>query len=229
MEADSAIYIAAPDPVFNPASVINFANFDKADTVILYSALAENLIEIINSPNINADRYLYLNGEDESLYRLPDTASIQVAFISDDFIQKLTNRIDKNVKKYSNNFFILADSIGISTGTLNHCFNLLKMEDDRIVIGKTYSGLITFLAFNKSEIPFVKYLFDSKFDYMSFLSKLDTCSAFINVMEKFQRIASVDDFKKLYRELSKKESLNYCSQEFHEKFTHLFIEHKELL
>lgn len=229
MESDTAIYIAAPNPVFNPASVINFADFDKADSVILYSALTENLVDVISSIKSNADKYLILNHEDESLYSVPANSAFKVYFFNDNFVEDLIKLTDKQEDSYSNNFLILADSIGVSPSTIQHCLNLLKMKDDTIVIGKTYSGLIAFLAFNRIEIPLVKYLFDAKFDYMSFLSHLDTCSAFINVMDKFQRISSVDEFKKLYYELSKKDSLNYCSQEYHEKFTHLFIEHKELL
>ena len=43
------------------------------------------------------------------------------------------------------------------------------------------------------------------------------------------KFSDIQDFKTLYKELSKKESLIYCSQNMHEKFTHLFIEYKELL
>jgi hypothetical protein len=52
---------------------------------------------------------------------------------------------------------------------------------------------------------------------------------FVNVLNGSLFIEDINDFKILYRELSKKESLNYCSQNIHEKFTHLFIEYKELL
>jgi hypothetical protein len=52
---------------------------------------------------------------------------------------------------------------------------------------------------------------------------------FVHTLNNFMLIETKDDFIKLYNELSKKESMQYCSQNIHEKFTHLFIEYKELL
>lgn len=229
MISDSAIYIIAPHPVFNPATVNLFAEFDKADSVILYSTLLENLLEIVNSFKSTTDNFLLLNDEDESLFKPSDTDKFAVKFLSEDYTENLIKFLSHRSQKYNNNYLILADSIGISAENIAHCSNLLNREDDALVIGKSYSGFISCLAFNKTDSLLIDHLFNSGFDYMKFLAQLDTCSAFISIIEKFQRIISVDDFKKLYIELSKKDSLNYCSQSMHERFTHLFIEHKELL
>ncbi|MFO7525136.1 MAG: hypothetical protein R6W68_06750 [Ignavibacteriaceae bacterium] len=227
--SDSAIYIIAPHPVFNPAAVNSFADFDKADSVILYSTLLENLLEVVNSLKLLTDNYLLLNYEDETLFRPSEQKNLTINFLPDDYELNLLKFLSGLSEKYIKNYIILADSIGISSESITHCSNLLNREDDALVIGKTFSGFISCLAFNKSEINYLEHLLKSEYDYMKFLSRLDTCSAFINIIEKFQRITSIDDFIKLYIELSKKDSLNYCSQEMHERFTHLFIEHKGLL
>jgi hypothetical protein len=229
MKTDAAIYIFAPYPVFNPVSVRSFENFDKADSVILFSTLIENLIEIISALKINSDKYLILSAEDENLFKLSGSELFKVKYLTENFRSELQNYLAKKSLSYQNNLFILSDAIGISIESISHCFNLLNIEDDSLVIGKTYSGFISFLAYNNIESMTIDYLFQSDFQYMKFLSHMNTCPAFINIIERFQRIISKDDFKKLYIELSKRESLSYCSQEMHERFTHLFIEHKELL
>lgn len=229
MKTETAIYIFAPHPVFNPVMVRSFENFDKADSVILYSTLIENLIEIISSLKIHSDKFLILSTEDENLFKLNASEIFKVKYLTENFRSELQEYLAKKSLNYQNNFLILSDSIGISIDTISNCLNLLNIEDDSLVIGKTYSGFISFLAFNNITRETIDYLFQSNFNYMKFLSQLDTCPAFINIMEKFQRIISHNDFKKLYIELSNKVSLTYCSQEMHERFTHLFIEHKELL
>lgn len=227
--SDSAIYIIAPHPVFNPAAVKGFADFDKADSVILYSTLLENILEVVSSLKLVTDNYLLMNYEDETLFRPSEPNTLTINFLPDDYEENLLKFLSGFSEKYVKNYLILADSIGISSEIITHCSNLLNREDDALIIGKTFSGFISCLAFNKSNINYFEHLFKSEYDYMKFLSRLDSCSAFINIIEKLQRITSIDDFIKLYVELSKKDSLNYCSQEMHERFTHLFIEHKELL
>lgn len=229
MKTESAVYIFAPHPVFNPVTVNSFISFDKADSVILYSTLLENLVEVISSLKISCDKYLFLTTEDEHLFKADLFPSFKVKFFSDNFKVELSDYLAKKSLDYSNNIFLLSDSIGISPESISNCFNLLNIEDDSLVIGKTFSGYISFIAYNNIDNKIVNYLFQSEFNYMKFLSYLDTCPAFINIMERLQRILSLDDFKKLYIELSRKESLDYCSQQMHERFTHLFIEHKELL
>ncbi len=229
MKTESAVYIYSPHPVFDPVAVKTFTSFDKADSVILYSTLLENLLEIISSLKLNCDKFLFLTAEDETLFKTDLDPSFKIKFLSENFRSELSDYLYKKSLGYSNNIFILSDSIGISHESITNCFNLLNIEDDSLVIGKTFSGNISFIAYNNIDVKIANYLFQSDFNYMRFLSFLDTCPAFISIVEKFQRIISLDDFRKLYIELSKKESLDYCSQQMHERFTHLFIEHKELL
>ena len=64
---------------------------------------------------------------------------------------------------------------------------------------------------------------------MSILSLISSKDIFIHTLDNFLSINDFEDIKKLYIELSKKESLSYCSQNMHESFNDLFIEYKELL
>jgi hypothetical protein len=69
----------------------------------------------------------------------------------------------------------------------------------------------------------------NNFNYDNFLLFTSKHEHFLHVIDNFLVIRNMEDFRNLYNELSKKESLEYCSQKMHEKFTHLFIEYKDLL
>ena len=62
-----------------------------------------------------------------------------------------------------------------------------------------------------------------------FLSYNKSCDYFVNTLSDVISVIDVNDFKKLYTELSLKKSNEYCSQQMHERFTHLFVEYKDLL
>jgi len=66
-------------------------------------------------------------------------------------------------------------------------------------------------------------------EYDKFLLEAGKSDLFLNTLNGFQLIENFSEFKYLYIELSKKESLSYCSQQMHERFTNLFIEYKDLL
>ncbi len=72
-------------------------------------------------------------------------------------------------------------------------------------------------------------MFAAALDYDTFLLEAGKSDLFLNTLNGFQLIENFSDFKNLYIELSKKESLSYCSQQMHERFTNLFIEYKDLL
>ena len=62
-----------------------------------------------------------------------------------------------------------------------------------------------------------------------FLSYNKSCEYFVNTLTDVIAVSNINDFKKLYIDLSQKKSNEYCSQQMHERFTHLFVEYKDLL
>jgi hypothetical protein len=72
-------------------------------------------------------------------------------------------------------------------------------------------------------------LFTNNRKYSDYLKAISNKDFFIHTLEGFFSVDDFEDIKKLYIELSKKESLSYCSQKMHESFNDLFIEYKELL
>ena len=75
----------------------------------------------------------------------------------------------------------------------------------------------------------VDHIFLAERKFGKFLSSISSKDIFIHSLDNILSINDFEDIKKLYIELSKKESLSYCSQKMHESFNDLFIEYKELL
>lgn len=229
MKNNSAIFLLNLHPVYNPLSVKEFDEFEKKDSVILFSALLENLVENIKLSKISLDKHLILDDEDQVMEKAIDAENFSLEFLPTIQPGEIIDYLSKATQDYKNNLIIVADSIGISSSDLVKYYNLLNIEDDSLLVGKTNNGILSFIGFNKLDIPYIEHLFSSDFSYEKFLSKLDSCSAFIHTIGDLNRVIHKDDFKNLYTELSKKESLKYCSQEMHERFTHIFVEYKDLL
>lgn len=107
--------------------------------------------------------------------------------------------------------------------------DLISIEDEAVVIGKTSNDKIAFIGFNTFNEDLFTGIDSDSFDFNNFLYNASKRENFIQVMKNYMLIQDVNDFKELYKELSKKESLEYCSQHIHERFTNLFIEFKDLL
>ncbi len=120
--------------------------------------------------------------------------------------------------------------MGITKELIEKALDQLAIEDEAIVIGRTIENYISFIGFNNYNSELFNEIDWQLVDYDSFLTKACKYENFIHVLSgNFMMIKNLNDFKKLYTELSKKESLAYCSPEMHEQFTNLFIEYKEFV
>jgi hypothetical protein len=228
---NSSIYLFPLHPVFNPDLVPSFENFDAPHSALLYSALTENYREILDAfeGKINS---VYVFDDKDKDFLPPQFNAEGINLFFGDTANKsvmLKNLADKYFSGYTNNLLLFSNSICLTANDIQQAFNLLSINDEAVVIGKTSSGGITFLGFN----TFNHELFDeidwNNLNYDNFLLYTSKHEHFLHVIDNFLVIRNIEDFKNLYRELSKKESLNYCSQNMHEKFTQLFIEYKDLL
>ncbi len=106
---------------------------------------------------------------------------------------------------------------------------MLNIDDNSLLLAKSSSGEIKVFGFNNYTDDLFKQLTDSSLMMDKFLSYNRSCTYYINTLSDVMTVTNVNDFKKLYSELSQKRSNEYCSQQMHERFTHLFIEYKNLL
>jgi glycosyltransferase A (GT-A) superfamily protein (DUF2064 family) len=228
---NSSIYLFPLHPVFNLKNTPPFETFDAEHSALLYSALTENYKEIFEAfeGKINSV-FVFDDYDRNSLPALFNREGLNLLF--GDTRNKslmLKNLSDKYFNNYTNNLLIFSNSICLTANDIQQALNLLSINDEAVVIGKTAAGGITFLGFN----TFNHELFDeidwNNLNYDNFLLYTSKHEHFLHVIDNFLVIRNIEDFKNLYKELSKKESLSYCSQNMHEKFTQLFIEYKDLL
>jgi hypothetical protein len=225
------IYICARHPVFNQESVIQFENFSALDSSFLYKNLLANQIEVVTGLGSGIEIVYYLNVDDNNYVPsnfFPENSNIFFA-TGANMVYNMEVLDQKYFSLFENNILIHSNSIGISNKNINRIFDLLSIEDDSLVIGKSVNNKVPFIGFNKISRKLMIKLFEIDFDYEQFLLESGKSEMFLNTLEGSQLIENFEDFKKLYIELSKKESVSYCSQESHERFTHLFIEYRDLL
>lgn len=228
---NNAAYIIPSASFLNPVELSTFENFSIDDSKYLRSALYLNLVENFLIDENKTDCYFVLDECDRD-------------FITDDFkVDKLNfhfadlknqnllfeSLFFKEFSSYKNNIILSSDLIGINRIELDKYFNLLNIDDESLLIGKSKEGVIGVFGFNSYSVDIFKCLVKSDFNYNNFLSCTKTLIHFIHTLNDILLIKNIEHFKQLYIELSQKKSIEYCSQQMHEKFTHLFIEYKELL
>lgn len=228
---NSGIYVVSMIPVFNEKSVTPLGKLDADHTSQLYADLilnhTENLDQIVNNTSIT---YCF---DENDRHFLPEefTKKFQVNIFgsTENPYQNIKNIVDKFFGTASTNLIVFANSIGFSSSELKKILDLLTIESDAVIIGKSINGGVSFIGFNYINQDLIRDINWSGIEFEKLLQKVNKFDNFVYVWENSLVINSFKDFKLLYAELSKKESLEYCSQQMHEKFTHIFIEYKELL
>lgn len=231
IKSNSSIYVFPLHPVLNQENTPSFETFDQENSTLLYSSLYENYKEVLE-PFMGKINIVFIFDETDRDLIPPSFFNTNTEIFIGNTNKKsgmLLNLYDKYFSKFHNNLIILSDSIGMRKEHIDKYLGLLTIEDEAFVTGRTEKGSIPFIGFNN----FNRELFNSidwdNFEYNSFLQYSVRHDHFLHVVTDHQVIKNLDDFRQLYKELSKKESMSYCSHNMHERFTHLFIEYKDLL
>ena len=229
--SNSCVSLIPLSPIFNTEIVPVFETMNPGDSSLLKSILYENYIEVLNEIREHLSIIFCLDTKDKK--NLPpdikdnfndiiwiDTAAINV---------EIKNLNDKYCKNFHNNLIIFSHSIGASSEDIKKMFSFLEMDDESVLIGRDNDERIALMGYNTYNEELMGDISEDRNFYNDMLIKAGKYENFVHTLNNFMIIDNQIDFKKLYAELSKKESLNYCSQKMHEKFTHLFIEYKDLL
>jgi hypothetical protein len=228
---NSSIYLFPMHSIFAPEHTPPFESFDIEHSSLLYSALTENYKEIFESFEGKLNSVFVFDEKDKD-HLSDEFKDERINLFFGDTSEKtimLKNLADKYFNNYGNNLIIFSNSICLAPNDIQQALNLLSINDEAMVIGKTSAGGVTFLGFNSFNHELFSEIDWNNFNYDNFLLYTSKHEHFLHVIDNFLVVRNIDDFKELYKELSKKESLAYCSQNMHEKFTHLFIEYKDLL
>lgn len=230
-KSNSCVCLFPLSPVFNKGEVPVFESMSPNDSSLLQSILYENYTEVLKEITDSSTVVYGLDEKDKNIIppdineKLSDISWINCA----EFNSELKNFNDKYFKNFHNNILIFAHSIGVTTQDIKKIFSLLEMEDESIFIGRDQAERIALLGFNTYNEELMGNIVEDRNHYNEVLIKASKHENFVHTLSNFMLIETKEDFKKLYSELSGKESLTYCNQNIHEKFTHLFIEYKDLL
>lgn len=227
----SIIFLVASKPILNTDKTQIFENLSSYSTVYLNSLLYSNWVELLSRLDVNSDIYFCLENQDkDSIPRnfLPDTNKLLL--LDPASVNNLPDIYGSlHLPDYSNFLFIYFNSIGITLQDLYRVFDLLTMPDKTFVIGKSVNDQVVFFSSNNLSGEIFKDVITHRGNYHDFLNSIIPEDIYLHTIDSFLSINYFSDFKKLYIELSKKESLSYCSENIHERFNDLFIEYKELL
>jgi len=226
-----AIYIFPFYAFYTDELYKKFVEFKKEDVLFLATTLYLNILENLIGREDKID--IYCIWDESKKDNLPDELkNINHKIIFKDLSNKkiLFEKLSsKEFLSYKNNLIVFSDAIDIRPSDYEQYFNLLNIEDESLVIAKDKENNIAVLGFNNYSDEIISSLVLSGFDYNNFLSRIKSCEHFMHIVNDVLLVRNINNFKQLYLELSQKKSIEYCSQPMHERFTHLFVEYKDLL
>ncbi len=227
----NAVYIIPDSPILNPDLTKQFENFSIDDSILLKSTLYLSLAENFLTKESKIDFYFYMDEKDKDYitdeFRIQNlSVKFSDLYNHKTFYEKLST---KEFLNHKNNILIKPDILGITLNDLDKFFNLLSIEDESLLLGKSVEREIGILGFNNYYPDIFNELIKSKYNYDEFLINFKLSSHFIHTTSDILLIRNINNFKQMYFNLSQKISKEYCSQEMHERFTHLFIEYKDQL
>lgn len=223
----NCIIITSVIPAFNIEMTPSFLEMDKNFSSLLYTSLIENMSEIAavspdNLPSIillvEADRHS-ISKDEESVFEKSN-----IFFDSADVSEHLNSQ-----GAHWNTIIIKGNAIGLEIKDFTFITGKLDPDIRTVLVFSTAKGQLVAVAsgaltFEELVEPIIQG-FDNE-QTLKYFSKYDVQ---LQALTKGIVIEDKEDFRKLYDFLSKKQSIPYCSQKIHEKFTEIFIEFKSLL
>jgi hypothetical protein len=231
MRTNSSIFLLTPFAIFNKDKTQIFESLDAHSSVHLYTTFMLNYKEILD-PLRDKFSIHYCFDENDRNY-LPDIFSVLndkiIYFNSEEKPSFIKSLSEKYFGSYNSSIVLFSNSIGVTAEDILKTVTLLTTDEPAAVVGKAMKHKAAFIGFNNlAHFPAYENDFN-EMDFDQIIYNASKHDIFLNVIGNYLVVKDLEDFKTLYIELSKKESLSYCSHSIHEQFTSLFIEYKDLL
>lgn len=225
------IIIICESPIVKQSSVQPFPELNIEYSVYLNSLLLLNWMELLADKIADYEIYVLLSREDEEF--LPGNLIPEDFHIIFHDGQKSLNAQDLLQKEISNNnskiLLLFFNAIGLKDNDIQRTFNLVNQDEVSIVVAKSTDSKLIFNCCLITETYIIDSFMNADRDFNKFFNSISERDVFIHMKDGILSIDNFEDIKKLYIELSKKESLAFCSKKMHENFNDLFIEYKDLL
>jgi hypothetical protein len=230
-EFNNSIIFIADNPILNPTRTKEYQNLSVNYSVFLNTLLFSNWVELLSTLRGRFGIFYFLDKNDEEYvpkYLIPQ--NLNSIFYNRFNLAKFSQHFSKYTSGNTSKILLLFyNSLGLTQDDIIRVFDLIQSDEPSIVIGKSVRDQIVFICTSGNDLNLIDQLFQAERKYNKYLKSISNKDIFIHTLENFLAINDFEDIKKLYIELSKKESLSYCSQKIHESFNDLFIEYKELL
>ncbi|MGE5352398.1 MAG: hypothetical protein ACM3P0_09965 [Acidobacteriota bacterium] len=226
------IFIVPSGPVFNAAEVQPLENLTPGDSALLQSTLYLNYKDMLSKSGNGYEIVYFLDEKDrECLPEEFNDEGLKKQFIKcSEGWENISAYMSRKINQDSTNILIIfSHTIGITPQKIERYFNLLNHEDRNLLVGRTSCQRVSLIGMNYFEERMFDGLSSCYLKYDDFLHYVNRLDNFLFIVDGFNTVEHLDDFRKLYKVLSTRESIEFCSHEIHERFTHLFIEYKELL
>lgn len=226
------IFIVPSSPVFNRELTPVFEKFSKTDSALLFEALYLNHLDLLSKLNNEYNTVYCFDERDRDFLPEPfQNDSIEKYFVRTNEVWKgMKKLIAGKINQESQNILMLfSNSIAITPGDISRYFNFLNHDDYNIVVGKSDDEKVGAVGINYYEDRLMADFTNCDIPFESILRHSGKLNSYLFTMNGLLTVNNLENFRSLYRILSKKESLEFCSHEIHDLFTHLFIEYKELL
>lgn len=225
------VILFASTALFNPEEVKTFPNLSLQYSIYLNSLLVSNWMENLFGFKNDFDLITLLNVKDKEF--IPKNffpPEIKRAFYNESQLTNLEENVLGKLQLDSLKIVLLFhNSIGFNRNDIIRMLNLIHPDEASVVILKSGRDKIISTCLYGFDNQLFESLLTNNRNYSSILNLLAGRDILIHTLDGYLSIDDFEDFKKLYIELSKKESLAYCSPKLHENFNDLFIEYKDLL
>jgi hypothetical protein len=225
------VIIFASSLIFNPTEVKIMSNLSLKYSIYLNSLLTSNWIENLTGSENNFELITLFNEKDKEF--IPKNffpPEIKKAFYTEAQLKNLDENILGKLQLDSLKIIVLFhNSIGLNKNDILRMFSLVHPDEASVVVAKSKRDKIILTCLYGFDNRLFESLLTFNQDYISVLNQLTNRDILIHTLDGYLSIDDFEDIKKLYIELSKKESLSYCSPTLHERFNDLFIEYKDLL
>ncbi len=226
------VFFVLTEPIFDKNDCHLYPNFSKSDSSFLSITLLKNLYEIFASVFVKEDLFFCLNEKDKEMVTLdfpPFLSGNIFSFNEQTFKNDFTSLFEKRKFDAKNFIFLRPDFVGLISSDILQIIDLLTLDDDVLVIKKSLHKKIALFATNKYQNEIPELIHKKNFVCDSALKKLCGLDYQLYKLKNVFSLEQVNDFKELYQLLSRKENYACCNKQMHDRFTHLFIEYKELL
>lgn len=233
MSSNVRMYITPGRPLFNPNIVFPFHPLNQQFTSLLSLAFLLTLMENSTFIDVKPELIILLDTSDKNYIpepllscNVPHTISyINTSTISEEIANKYGNHAQEGIRY----IFARSSCYGIIPKQWNRIFDLLLLDEKVIMPLVSEEGSVVGLGLN-SFVQDIDFSFLSlSLPFNDFLPKICKADGHLVTKQFGHSLDSVEDFRNLYKFLSSKESIPYCSKEMHARFTEVFIEYKEIL